>query len=884
MAKKKRRIGNYFSSEKYLGDVSVFPDRFENLSPILKEFKNKEFKKLNDRQKNERINRTLLELIQKQKQPAFLLIAVLDYIDRVNEEKIYNHYSFSSFELWLNQFSNLSSRENYYIRSLIVGKWIPREEYQILFPIGMGKIYPGTHFITAHSSPDLDTTIASFWGWMDAFGARVSEGLHIWNVPGGAPPSNIEITLLFYQIFGPNVFQYLAKTRTTLAISSLDLITQQGLIRQQLNQSTLQADHERAQKAIILVDDYGYYLGDWRHFDVEGVRQVTMLLNHCLRWFESNLHLNLVSFFAKENPSLKDIPAFIRSIFGKKIKDSGPVQEFTEKQKNHLEVYLRKVLSIPDGMESTFEEFAEAVANLGLFDLKECLDLVDSIYKASLFDHAGFLIENRPKIFHFIEKIITAIDKAIQSVRGFTEKLEVALSIKVHVFGYMPQVISYRADIDEIRSKMANYPYLTVTVPDKKGKQIPLGIVKSSDLHKPILGTVTIRDFCNREETKIPSYLEIISVIDHHKININTMAAPVVHISDSQSSNSIVADLAFQINDRYGTLGMNLQEIDHQINSIKKAISSSDSKRILARLLQKHLAAEAREEEDHPFFIHPLREFIEYLHFLYGILDDTDLLTKVSQRDIECVASLLNRLKSLMLGKEVEIIHFDDLKKDQNFLENAAKRILQNPDMHSLYSKIYVVKEKLLEKNILACSKGQTSNIFVDTKEQNGCCRVGQTKMFSNNFPTFEKHVHKLRLHWYELARHIYEEQKEFDLHLQMISTIPSADDLFSGKKKNYTHKDELWIWIPSTEQAIEHLKSFLNSFRSSPQVVKNELEVEFLGKNAEELEQIFKESFLPVPRKVVQNNLPVAVLKFNAGSINSRKAMIAPYLPKLVI
>ena len=39
----------------------------------------------------------------------------------------------------------------------------------------MGKIYEGTHFVTAHKSPDLDTTIASFWGWLDAFAAPAVE-------------------------------------------------------------------------------------------------------------------------------------------------------------------------------------------------------------------------------------------------------------------------------------------------------------------------------------------------------------------------------------------------------------------------------------------------------------------------------------------------------------------------------------------------------------------------------------------------------------------------------------------------------------------------------------------------------------------------------------
>ncbi len=68
-----------------------------------------------------------------------------------------------------------------------------------------------------------------------------------------------------------------------------------------------------------------------------------------------------------------------------------------------------------------------------------------------------------------------------------------------------------------------------MTITDKEGKLIPLGVVHSHDLHQTILGTVTLRDFCNREETKIPSYFEVISVIDHHKSNLQTCSAPACH-------------------------------------------------------------------------------------------------------------------------------------------------------------------------------------------------------------------------------------------------------------------------------------------------------------------------------------------------------------------
>ncbi|HSW87192.1 MAG TPA: hypothetical protein VLG49_06820 [Rhabdochlamydiaceae bacterium] len=877
-----KTVSGRFKDSKELGDFVLVSEGFPEFEAVCAEFKTEDFKQLNDRQRNDRINRILLDLIKRTDGPSFLLPAIIEYIDRVNREKIVDHYAFSSFELWLNQFSGLDTKENYWVRGHIAGKWIPREEYQLLFPIGMGKTYPGSHFVTAHGSPDLDTTVSAFWGWMDAFASRVSEGLHLWNVPGGPPASQIEISILFNQIFGENVFNYLAKTRSTLALSSFELLTQKGVIKKHVGESSFGIDRERSQNAIVLVDDMGYFLGDWRNFDAEGVRQIVMLLNNCLRWFENNLHVKLISLFGKENLSLKDLPDFIQSVFGTRIIDSQPAKEFTENQKNHVKDYLIKVLKVKNGLESTFEEFARAMKKLSIYEFQEFIDLVESLQKSPLFDRSGYLIENRPRIFHQLEQIITGLDKAIQSIRVYVERLEVCLNIKTQVFGYAPQVVSYRADVEEIRSKMNNYPYLTVTYSDRKGKMVPLGVVHASDIHRPVLGTVTLRDFCNREETKIPSYLEVISVIDHHKSALNTFSPPVAFITDSQSSNAMVAELAFRINDRYSAGGMHADEIEAQIKAVSKDLSSPRNKRTMQRLLQRQMALE--DESTH--FIHPQREFVEYLHFLYAILDDTDLLTKVTQRDVEIVASLLNRLKSLALKKEVEIISFDDLSKNGQFVQEAAQRILQNNDMYSLYRRIYLSKENSIEENIQLCVRGKPSNIFADTKEQNGCCRVGQTKLFRKNVPSFQKHADQLRVMWVEEARTFHREKNEVDLHLHMISTLASADDLYAGTRGKYTHKDELWIWIPTIEQAIEHLKSFLNAFRSSPQVIHNELEVEFLGENGKELEKIFSESFLPIPRKFAsskEKQLPIAVVRYKAGSINSRKGMISPYLPRLL-
>ncbi len=861
-------------SNPLLGDSGVEKIRFRDLDKAFARFRDEKFLALSDRKRSEQVNALLCELIQQESEPCFLLPAVLEFVERVEQDKILDHYTFTSFELWLNQYSSCSAEENYRIRAKIAGKWIDRTSYQTLFPIGMGKVYGGTHFVTAHKSPDLDTTVASFWGWLDAFAARVGDGLHLWNLPGGPPASQIEIDWLFRDIFGPAVFTHLAKTRTALNLTGNDLMSQKDLMRVSLSSSIAAIDHERDQKAVIIVDEGGSYLGDWRNVDVEGVRQVIILLSSCIRWFENNLHLQLISLFAKKDLHFDDLGPKLHALFGMSVGNCEPAVEFSVKQKQQIHDFIEKVLGLEMGSGSSFEQLASHLAKLGGVRFEGFQQIIDAM--RPLFDKTGKLLEERPGIFQFLEKTVRALHAAIFTIRERLERLDIALKAKGEVFGHHPTSVTVRSDVEEIRSKIGSYLFLTVTYPDR-GTLFPVGAISAADLRKNFLGTVSLRDFCNHDEMGIPSYLDVISVIDHHKSQLQTFSAPLAIIADVQSCNTLVADCAFQINDRYSLRGQKIEAIEEQIEELRKQETPS-SNRLLQRLLQKRQAALQKG----PFFIHPVRERVEYLQFLYAILDDTDLLTKVSVPDVECVASLLNRLKALSLNKEVEIISFDDLPKDQTFAKKAAQKILRNEDMYSLYKKVYAYREKEVERNLELCAKGKPSSVFSDTKEQNGCCRIGQTKMFANNISAFFKHADAIRRIWLAGAMEVYREKPEIDLHMHMISTIVSAEEVYQGTVPVHPHKDELWIWVPQEEVAVEHLKRFLASFQFSPGLKENPMEAEFSGENAEELALIFKESFTDVPKVIGKKGLPIAILRYKAGSLNSRKAMVSPFLPSV--
>ncbi|MDX8431205.1 MAG: hypothetical protein SNF33_05315 [Candidatus Algichlamydia australiensis] len=858
----------------YLGEYAFEKKSFPNLVDVFAEFKGPKFEKLNEHMRRCAVSRALCHLIEEQEEPCFLLPHVIDFISKLHEEKIIGYYTFSSFELWLNQYSSLSDEENYHVRAKIVGARVPRDAYQVYFPIGMGKRYEGSHFVTAHSSPDLDTTVASFWGWVDAFGARVGKGLHIWNVPGGPPGNQIEIGMLFYDLLGKGIFSNLAKGRSRLTLSSYDLMTQEGLIKKLPQEPALSLDHERNLNAIVLIDKEGYFLGDWRYFDVEGVRQVVTALENCLRWIENDMHSRIITFFAKKELKREEVPPFAESLMYEEIKSSEPGRDLTLRQQKLLQLYLEKVLRVASGFNCTFLELVDAMESASIADFSNFKRYLKELETKGFFDSSGALIEDRPKLFSHIEKIMSALSDGFREIRLYVEQLEIALKIKSNVFGYAPQYLGYRADIEEVKTKMGSYPYLTVTYPDPSGKKIPVGVVHASSLQKPTLGTVTLRDFSNREETKVPSFLEVISVIDHHKSNFSTQVPATIIVSDAQSANALVAQASFTIHDRYSSFGFDSKAVDAQINELQGK-KDRESLRLLQRLLQRQGVSEE-------YYIAKDRQFMEYLHYLFAILDDTDLLTKLSYRDVYTVASLVNRMKSIIEGKEVELIHFDDIPQDQKFVKKAAKRLLQCHDLHSLYAKVYVARENAVDEEIEKAAKGEETGFYLDTKIQNNCVRVGQSKLFRKNLPCFSKHVEALQKRWYEESLAAFEKKDELDLHLHMISTIASAEELVSGNETRYEHKDELWIFIPKTDLGTEHLRLFLSAFQNSPQIAHAEVEGEFVGENAEELATIFKESFRNIPMKVAEKpqGPPIAILRYPAGTINSRKSMITPYLP----
>lgn len=571
----------------------------------------------------------LLQHIQDAPHTSFLLGTILDYLEKINQTNLFSPpLNFSAFEFWLNQSSKLPPTESRLIRAKIAGKYLPRSDYQVFFPIGMNKFYPGSHFVVAHLSPDVDTMTASFWGWLDAFAARVGSGLHVWCLPDGPPKS--PITALFRDLFSSYLFTYLAETNASIGTST-------------------------------------------------------------------------------------------------------------------------------------------------------------------------------------------------------------------------------------------------------------------SALHEPEQGTATLRDFCNQEETKLAPYLDIISVIDHHKCTLKTKTVPTTLIADVQSCNVVIAEQMFLLNDKYSLGGLSPEQIEKQLNEIAKQpfspLQTRLFQRLLLRRLNAHKAQSSSKNSNTSYFVHPARELKEYFSFIHAILEDTDLLSKATDRDVDCLAQLLNRYHSLLKQRECEVIDFDEIPRDENFAKNAAQHLLQHPELYALYKPTYCTRESEIETNLALCGEGKPSNLFSDTKEQNGCARVGQTKLFASNFPFFLQSAHAIRQIWHDQSAQTFQNKPEIDLYLQMISTITSAEEVYRNQIGPYCHQDELWIWVPGTKKSFEHLSHFLSGFQPAMKNFIKNSSVEFIGSPPTEFITLFEPLLSKITQKesdrhIQKQTFTCAVIHFPPGAVNSRKAMISPYLP----
>lgn len=865
-----------------IGELKFTPGEFEEMKHLGKDFLSDSFKQKSSIERNNIVNKSLLDLIMKRPKDSFLLAEFINYLQFITNNKILDgNFNQTAFERWLNQHSGLSYEENREVRGKIVGKYIPRDEFQIYFPVAHNKVYNNSHAVTAHNPPDLDSTTASFIGWMDAFACRVGGAMTIWNVPQGQPGPII--SKLFLDLFGEAAFKRIAKSKAMISPVAMDLVRQNRFIKVHGESNIRDFQHKRFANHIVLVDDHGYYIGDWRVSDVDTVGRIQRLLNICLNILEKQVVQRLTSILSKRRVERVEIEDFLNSIFKQKVPEHGMLlHRFSSKDYEQLDAYLKKVLGVKDGCQATMEEFFNRMDDIAYTSFNNFVTELNKLRDDDLYDPDKCLIHESHAIFKVFNQAYTSLIESTKKCRSHFDRLDIAMAVKKIVLGYQPSYLTTKAELSEVSEKMRDYGHITVCYPDRQDKLIPVGVIHREDLENPVQGTVTLRDFCNYDEIKVAKTIQVISAIDHHKSTMSSNTCMTLTVADVQSVNVLVAEKAFEINDSYGTRGQSPESIEEQIAELNSQESTPYQMRMLERLIRKK---QALHRSENTFFISPIRELQEYLFFLNAIIDDTDLLSKCGWRDILCVAELINRIKSIILKKEVEVLDISHYPRSPRYLKQAIREVLVNEDSYSFYKGIYDHREKVVDTWVE--SPDFRFRCFEDRKIQNETCAVSQLKLFPRNRKCFEDNRTELLKYWFKVKSLVRTKTPEVDFFLHMTSTIPGAQEAFDGSMQKDGEEDEIWLSVNyDSDQSTSRFRQFLDFIKVSPKYSQIKLHLSIEGPAGQGRDLLSSIIRVTVPHMkcdfVEETDIPepIVVFKFIQGTMNSRKADITPFLP----
>lgn len=802
----------------------------------------------------------LFDRLKSADEPAFCLKAVLQYLDRVDKIfPIKGRWTLALFEIWLNSQRSIDPDLQLSIRSKIVGRHLPRSAYQILFPIGSGQTLLGSHIITAHISPDLDTCIASFWGWSDAFAARLSSHVHHWNLPGGilAPQDRLVVD----ELMGPELLQQLPTSQKELCLKAVDLIDSKALIELPGDKKIDFETDLDEQTIAVMVDAKGSYLGELNFWDRIDLIPIITSIALGLQWITARAQSQIGDAKSvKRGHSWSDLRQLA-------LEQIPPIAALARSTLLSLEQFVHRYFGLPAGLKTKLAEIGQGtIACAGLQPFALVADLLTGLMNKDemVCDDGSFFMRQ--------------FESAAADAQTALHRLDVLIAIKTEILKRPFSPLRSDDELSVVRAELQKCPARAVVLQESSDRSTPLGAVFAAKLANSTLGTATFRDFCNRQEIQAPPYLQITSVLDHHKTDLQTAAIATCCSADVQSCNVLIAELALDLNDRCA--GAKKKSDQEQLASLlidRTTLNDRAKLRLLQRLIPRYLAQKG------DWYVHKEREMIEYLSLLYAIFDDTDLLMKATPRDVRCVVKLLNRAKSLQCQYEVEIIDEEGLEEKADFSRQLATRILRHEETYSLYSQVFAFRFESIEKAMRTTSDGVSNSWFADTKEQNGCARVGQSKLFTRNIETFGHLRPKLVTRFIDLAKSSARDDR-LVLHLHMCSTIADAGEVYEGQTgKNYSHCDQLWFWIADLSSADRALDNFLTSFYQAKELKEQMPRLEIFNDRNERLKKIF--NIEKAPWSITESSCDAtdqifAILHVKATSLNSRKAAIAPHLP----
>lgn len=347
-----------------------------------------------------------------------------------------------------------------------------------------------------------------------------------------------------------------------------------------------------------------------------------------------------------------------------------------------------------------------------------------------------------------------------------------------------------------------------------------IGKITKESLVEFLNFNLSIRDFSSLQSSHISKYAKVISIVDHHSSSINTNTPIIVNIRDAQSCSAIIAN---------DYLNMHEYHIDNMVS-------------------------------------------IKAILLLFGIIDDTDSFNKKSLFDFYAVLKIINILDADVNSKLIKSALLDKCCMI-NSLKQLCTVELFNTAISSAKSLKSISVNESITKAINANDIAEIS-LFSDTKVNYDKYIIGQIKLMKDNREVFLENEPIIKSKWISKSKWTYSDSGEV-LHIMMVSTIDKCED---------TDKDFWWFWEPVDSEENFSLQFLTNISKSD--YASNILEIVISYSRFKEhsidmkelLKNLFKSTIITIDYN--DQDSPSVVLLVKAGSMNSRKHTVSPYLP----
>ncbi|MDA8773517.1 DHH family phosphoesterase [Chlamydiia bacterium] len=777
----------------------------------------------------------LTDSILAQPQPCFLLPDLSKTFHTYTKEYPSLFLHISDYEYWLGGIE-ISSDDYQRVWSNITGKRILDHDFAPMLSKQPAANTPGSHYVIAHTSPDLDTFVSSYITWIDALSLRMSAHMNKWLVPKRSL-KNSELDC-FHQHYPNDFTTHLVHHTDGASVLAEDICKQEFVhtILSDASFDSLDID-EVEKKCMFIVSNSGNVLDTINPIDVE---ETYILINVFIQIIRSYVHqLEIACLHAILDKEPKKELILLQERFSRMTFDEiSSYRELHDKKKEIIHRFIHCVFGFDTESKTTCHSIVTYVTD------EEQVTISNTFIKN---------VQKNNDIHNVISTLHQAHLDTISALKTHLMKMGTFVLCKQQIFKKPSFFLTPNTVIDPSTLPM-DAPFIPV-LKVEKNKKTAFGAIQSDIFKQKEMISVSLRDFSNKTEVPITPAANVVSVIDHHKTEIHSSKPWNCIISDTESCNTIIAEHLFN---QYDLYSKPYSEKDTLAEITKEKKLNSEQKRTLVKLL-----LQRKETTEQFYFVDINRELHDYELLLNAILDDTDLLSKTSIRDLMCIGELIDRIVSIQNKYRNSILR-DQIDQMNSDKQTIKQTIFKHPFMQATMKRIYTMRIEQVEEDISTLSSG----LFSDTKYMSDVS-ICQVKLFPDNIASLSKHYDKLIANWKQL---LTDSKRDTRLDILFFSTL---------KHKHHTNSnqtlDKMVIIFQQNDTARSKLMHFLNHFLTQQSLSSLKIK---LNTHPNETSFFAELAHLEnVTIKGTHEMQSTITIEYPASLVNSRKKQIAPFI-----